>query len=173
MSMLEFRTVRSEDEVRAAHVHEAAGYAEDEAASLEAMLYRFRHAPHLFLGAFDARDGIVGYVMSTQGAGPLVTHESMARHDPGGRTVCIHSVCVSPAWQRRGVASRLLAEYALLVRAHNRSLEAAGAGPTLTRLAMLSRTSLVPLYERAGYTNLGRSSVVHGDEAWYDCVLDL
>ncbi|KAJ2712890.1 hypothetical protein H4R19_002525 [Coemansia spiralis] len=167
------RNLRSECEVRAAFPLEEAGYSEDEAASRASMLYRFREAPHLFLGAFAEDGSIVGYIMSTQAAAPLVTHASMSTHDPAGSTVCIHSVCVSPAWQRKGVASMLLREYTTSMRNYNSRLAATGSAPRLARLAMLSREHLLPLYERAGYTTLGRSSVVHGAESWYDCILDL
>ncbi|KAJ2764724.1 hypothetical protein IWQ56_004380 [Coemansia nantahalensis] len=167
------RNLRSEDEVRAAIPLEDAGYSEEERASGAAMLYRFREAGHLFLGAFDEHGAIVGYIMSTQCAAPLVTHESMGTHDPEGATVCVHSVCVSPEWRRRGVALMLLRAYTRSIREYNCRLAAAGSGRKLTRLAMLSRANLLPLYESAGYTVLGPSSVVHGTESWYDCILDL
>ncbi|KAJ1725073.1 hypothetical protein LPJ53_000724 [Coemansia erecta] len=145
---LEFRNLRTRDEVLAAHPLEVAGYTADEAASLTNMLYRFTHAPHLF----------------------LVTHASMETHDPLGPTVCIHSVCVAPEHQGKRVASRMLNEYTDSIRRYN---ETAGHNVKIERLAMLSRENLVPLYERAGYRTLGQSSVVHGAEKWYDCVLDL
>ncbi|KAI8321724.1 acyl-CoA N-acyltransferase [Martensiomyces pterosporus] len=167
-SDLAFRILRSEDEVRQAYPLEVAGYSEDEAASLDGMLYRFRHARHLFLGAFDKTGAIVGYIMSTQAAAPLVTHESMSTHDPSGTTVCVHSVCVDQRWQGKGVASKLLRLYTELIREHN-----SGSSTAIRRIAMLSRANLVPFYERAGYKCLGQSSVVHGDEKWYDCVIDL
>ncbi|KAJ1966316.1 hypothetical protein GGI12_000159 [Dipsacomyces acuminosporus] len=159
---LTFRNLRTEDEVRQAHGLETAGYSKDEAASLDSMLYRYRHAPHLFLGAFDTTGSIAGYIMSTQTAAPLVTHESMTIHDPSGTTVCIHSVCVDQRWRGKGIASKLLELYADMARGHN-----------VKRIAMLSRANLVPFYERAGYRSLGPSSVVHGDEKWYDCIIDL
>ncbi|KAJ2029393.1 hypothetical protein IWW57_001738 [Coemansia sp. S610] len=164
--ILKFRPLCSTSEVHAAHVLESACYPSDEAASLENMLYRFKHAPHLFLGAF-AEDTLIGYIMSTQVAGPLVTHGSMSTHDPQGTTVCIHSVCVDPKWQRKGVASLLLQKYTETIREHSRCTG------NIKRLAMLSRASLVPLYTRNGYTCLGPSAVSHGSEEWYDCILDI
>ncbi|KAJ2556582.1 hypothetical protein EV175_001908 [Coemansia sp. RSA 1933] len=173
-SELAFRNLQTADEVRAAYPFEVAGYSEDEAASLESMLYRFTNAPHLFFGAFDTSSGsIVGYITSTQVAAPLVTHDSMGTHDPKGTTACIHSVCVDPEWQRKGVATRLLELYPQSVRRYNSSIESGSGCARITRLAMLSREDLVPFYQRAGYTNLGHSSVVHGTEKWYDCIYDL
>ncbi|KAJ2808136.1 hypothetical protein H4R20_000991 [Coemansia guatemalensis] len=168
---LEFRNLRSVEEVQAARVFEEGGYTSDEGASLESMRYRFDHAAHLFLGAFDQKGALVGYVMSTQADAPLVTHRSMEEHDPRGSTVCIHSVCVNPLWQRKGVASRLLEAYTSSICKYNSSLDPSGY--KIKRLALLSRENLIPLYERAGYTTLGKSSVVHGTETWYDCIMDL
>ncbi|KAI9503706.1 hypothetical protein GGI25_004586 [Coemansia spiralis] len=173
LSELTFRNLQSEDEVVAAYPIEAAGYPEDEAASLESMLYRFRNAPHLFLGAFDPSGSIVAYIMSTQADSSFVTHDSMSKHDPKGSTACIHSVCVSPQWQRRGVASKLLALYPDSVRSYNSGFSNTSGPAKITRLAMLARESLVPFYQHAEYKCLGQSSVVHGTERWYDCIYDL
>ncbi|KAJ2459999.1 hypothetical protein GGF42_001118 [Coemansia sp. RSA 2424] len=166
---LEFRCLRTKDEVGAAYQLEAAGYSADEGASLDRMLYRYAHARHLFLGAFDTKTShLVGYIMATQAAAPLVTHKSMGEHDPQGTTACVHSVCVGPQWQRKGVATKLLEKYIEMVREYNRE-----AAFRIARLAMMAREDLVPLYQRAGYQCVGPSQVVHGSEQWFDCVLDL
>ncbi|KAJ2072137.1 hypothetical protein GGI09_003086 [Coemansia sp. S100] len=159
---LVFRCLRSTSEVLVAHGLESACYSSDEGASLETMLYRYKHAQHLFLGAFSGQT-LVGYIMATQASEPLVTHKSMSTHDPQGTTVCIHSVCVSPQWQRQGVASMLLKKYTEIIKNCK----------DITRLAMLSRMDLVPLYQRNGYQCLGPSNVTHGSEKWYDCILDI
>ncbi|KAJ2743190.1 hypothetical protein GGI20_003938 [Coemansia sp. BCRC 34301] len=155
---LEFRCLNSKVEVNAAHQLEEAGYSADEGASLERMLYRYTHARHLFLGAFDTHTGsLVGYVMATQAAAPLVTHKSMGEHDPQGTTACVHSVCVSRQWQRKGVATQLLEKYTEMIREYNRHSKV-----QITRLAMMAREDLVPLYQRTGYKCLGPSLVTHG-----------
>ncbi|KAJ2743584.1 hypothetical protein GGH94_005585 [Coemansia aciculifera] len=148
---LVFRCLCSISEVHIAHGLESACYSSDEGASLETMLYRYKHAQHLFLGAFNGQT-LVGYIMATQASGPLVTHKSMSTHDPLGTTVCIHSVCVSPQWQRQGVASMLLKKYTEMMQDRK----------GIRRLAMLSRMDLVPLYQRNGYKCLGPSNVTHG-----------
>lgn len=170
VNSLTFRNLRSEGEVHAGYKFEQEGYPEDEAASLDGMLYRYRQAGHLLLGAFDKDNNIVGYIMSTRSASPLVTHESMETHDPRGSTVCIHSVCVKREWQRIGVANKLLTTYTEAIRQYNKE---ATTSRQIKRLAMMSREHLVPMYERAGYKCLGESSVVHGNEKWFDCVIDL
>ncbi|KAJ2660379.1 hypothetical protein IWW48_002963 [Coemansia sp. RSA 1200] len=172
-SELTFRSLESTDEVRAAHPLEVAGYSREEAASLESMLYRFSNAPHLFFGAFDSDQGIVGFITSTQSTSPLVTHDSMSTHDPKGSTACIHSVCVHPEWQRKGVATKLLKLYPQTVRRYNSTIGESEERAKITRLAMMARKDLVPFYQRAGYTNCGQSTVVHGTEEWYDCICDI
>ncbi|KAJ1832620.1 hypothetical protein IWW55_000909 [Coemansia sp. RSA 2706] len=165
---LVFRNLQSAAEVRQAWPLEASGYPEDEAASLDALLYRFNAAPHLFFGAFTSSGDLVGYVVSTQTSAPLVTHESMSTHDAQGTTGCVHSVCVASAWQRKGLATKLLRLYTESVREYNQRAEVA-----VNRLALISHKYLLPLYEKAGYRVLGVSDVVHGSEPWFDCVLDL
>ncbi|KAJ2357294.1 hypothetical protein IWW50_004967 [Coemansia erecta] len=165
---LEYRNFRDIGEVRSAWPIEAAGYPEDEAASLDGMLYRHTNAPHLFFGAFTSNGSIAGYIMSTQSAPPLVTHESMSTHDPQGTTACVHSVCVAPEWQRKGLATKLLNLYTESIREYNRT-----ADVKISRLALISHKYLLPLYEGAGYRLIGVSSVEHGSELWYDCVLDM
>ncbi|KAJ1668686.1 hypothetical protein IW140_002026 [Coemansia sp. RSA 1813] len=173
LSELTFRNLQSADEVRAAYPFEVAGYSEEEAASLESMLYRFTNAPHLFFGAFEPSGTVIGYITSTQATSPLVTHDSMSTHDPKGSTACIHSVCVDPKWQRKGVATKLLELYPDTVRQYNSSVEDTSQKAKIARLAMLAREDLVPFYQQVGYTNLGQSSVVHGAEKWYDCIFDI
>ncbi|KAJ2850161.1 hypothetical protein IWW36_002118 [Coemansia brasiliensis] len=117
---LEYRNLQGLNEAEAAWPIEKDGYPEDEAASFDNIRYRFTSAPHLFYGAF-AGDELVGYIMSTQAASPLVTHESMSLHDPQGTTVCVHSVCVSAKWQRKGLATQLLKKYTEAMRLYNKT----------------------------------------------------
>ncbi|KAJ2451896.1 hypothetical protein EV183_003302 [Coemansia sp. RSA 2336] len=136
---LEYRNLRDLKEAEAAWLIEKDGYPEDEAASLDNTNYRFTQAPHLFYGAFAGNE-LVGYVMSTQAASPLVTHESMSQHDPQGPTVCVHSVCVSAKWQRKGLATRLLEKYTEALRLYNKT-----ASAKISRLALISHKYLLPL----------------------------
>jgi hypothetical protein len=46
------------------------------------------------------------YVCGTCSSAATLTHESMSRHEPEGRLLCIHSVCVAEARRRKGVATR-------------------------------------------------------------------
>lgn len=148
---------------------EAASYHPDEAASREQLKNRIQYAqdtiPDLFLVARSSSDNnsIAGFACSTVSKASLVTEESMKTHDPDGTTVCLHSVCVAPHRRRQGVAKELLRQWIQRLRQTAR----------FQRIALLSRPHLIPLYESVGFKTLGKSSVVHGPDPWYDAVLDL
>jgi len=87
----------------------------------------------------------------------------MSEHDPEGRTLCIHSVCVDRPFLRRGIALGLLKEYILHVRRLG----------NVSRLSLICHAELFGLYQRAGFTILGESPVQHGQEKWFEARLDL
>lgn len=90
----------------------------------------------------------------------------MSHHEPEGPLLAVHSVCVAPALQRRGIALRMLKAYIQAV-----VLPSAVDGVTSARL--IARPHLVGLYERAGFELVGESDVVHGSQKWFDMKLDL
>ncbi|QRW07429.1 N-acetyltransferase [Ceratobasidium sp. AG-Ba] len=160
-------TVRP-DEVEAAHALEADGYPADEAASLEALRYRQSVAPDLFLGAYvptPTPRTLIGFVVATLSPSPTLTHHSMETHEPTPTpsSVCIHSVCVSKSHLRQGVALKLLEEY----------LKRLEGIPTVARVLLICKENLKPLYSRAGFTEVGPSSVVHGQDQWYEFKKDI
>lgn len=147
----------------------AAGYPAEEAASRERLAYRIGQAPGLFLCAIRSGGGaegdcccgdrLVGFCCGTAApAGPL-SEESMARHDPGGSTACLHSVCVDAAERRHGVASAMLRAYLNYIQM---------AHPELQEARLLCKPPLVPLYQRAGFELLGLSPVRHGGADWLE-----
>jgi arylalkylamine N-acetyltransferase len=140
---------------------EAAGYPADEAASPERLEYRQRHAGDFFWVAHDAKadGGVVGFVCGTLCRGDALTAETMGTHDAEGSTLCVHSVCVDHAARRRGVASSLLRAYLRLLP---------GVAPALRSVRLIAKPHLTPLYTRAGFTLLGPSPVVHGEDAWLE-----
>ena len=87
----------------------------------------------------------------------------MSTHVPGARSLCIHGVCVSRAYQRRGVASSLLREY--LRRA---STATTGGVPAYDRVLLIAHEDMRGLYESVGFEYVGRSAVVHGDKPWFE-----
>ncbi|KAL1926171.1 hypothetical protein VTP01DRAFT_6036 [Rhizomucor pusillus] len=149
------------------HQLEESSYHPDEAASREQLANRIKYAettdPNLFLIARRADTGeIAGFVCTTLTTAPLVTDESMKTHEPEGKTVCLHSVCVAPSARRQGVATAMLRYWIQLLQDSNR----------YSRIALLSRPNLLPLYGSVGFKDLGVSEVVHGPDPWYDAVLD-
>ncbi|ORX50515.1 acyl-CoA N-acyltransferase [Hesseltinella vesiculosa] len=147
---------------------EAQSYHPDEAASEENLRKRIMYAsaiPEPELMFLVARQGssIVGFVCTSLSHESLLPESSMASNEPSGSTVCIHSVCVSPAHRRQGIARDLLTHWIALHRQLRR----------FDRLVMLSRPSLVDFYSSVGFVRVGVSSVTHGPVEWIDCVLDL
>ncbi|KAI9026116.1 acyl-CoA N-acyltransferase [Hyaloraphidium curvatum] len=162
------RPLKSEAEVRTAAELEALGYPEDEAASLDTLLFRFAACPQLFLGAF-APDGdeLLGFIVATLTASLRLTHDSMGTHEPGGTTAAVHSVCVAKQHQRRGIALALLAAFRRQCDDLNKE------GWKVERIALIAKEGVVPLYEKAGFVLLGRSEVVHGQDPWFELQMEL
>lgn len=155
---------------------EKESYHPDEAASREQLKARIGYSqdmsepPLLFLVARSSSvssdgddDEIVGYLCSTISTSPLVTDESLSMNEPQGRTICLHSVCVSPKYRHQGIATKML-NYWIDLHKQRKQFD---------RIAIMSRPSLLPLYTSVGFIELGVSAVVHGPDKWYDCIIDL
>ncbi|KAJ6567707.1 acyl-CoA N-acyltransferase [Mycena vulgaris] len=163
---LTFKDVPFEDLEEAIKI-EQQGFPPDEAATLEAFQLRQKQAGDLFLGAYQntgtGEDQLVGYICATLARETSLTHDSMSTHVPGASSVCIHSVCVSPACRRQGVALKLLREYVARLETAHREKSA-----PYERILLITHENLCPLYEKAGFTLVGRSAVVHGLQPWYE-----
>ena len=144
---------------------ELAGYPADEAATPASMAKRVAEAGDIFLVARPASGGpIVAFVCSTRTSSVEYTHEAMEQHEAGTSSVCIHSVCVDKRWRRRGVARAALAEY----------VRRCGDGSfvNVKRAMLICKEHLIPLYKGAGFTLVGPSAVVHGQDPWFDMAMD-
>ena len=119
-------------------------------------MYRQSVAPDLFLGAYD-QERLIGFICSTLSKSESLTHESMATHNPEGKTICIHSVCVDPGHQRQKVGSSLLEEY---VRRWKN-------GP-YDGISLIAHEELTGFYVAAGFQLIGKSEVVHGSKPWFE-----
>ncbi|KAF8066733.1 acyl-CoA N-acyltransferase [Lyophyllum atratum] len=151
------------EDIAAALKIEQQGYPIDEAASLEAFQYRQSNAGNLFLGAYlgDSLE-LVGYLCSTLSPTESLTHESMSTHVPSSTSVCIHSVCVSPSHRRKKIGLNLLKEYITRIEAARKD------GSPYERILLITHEPLRHFYEQAGFEWLGKSSVVHGSQPWYE-----
>ena len=134
-------------------------YPADEAGTYETFAYRQSVAPGLFLGAYDQKDGkrLLGFICSTLSESESLTHESMTTHDPEGKTICIHSVCVDPGHQRQKLGSVLLEEY----------IRRWTDGP-YDGISLIAHEELIKFYVAAGFKLIGKSEVAHGSKPWFE-----
>jgi len=153
-------------QLREIEVMEAASYPADEAASPANLAFRAREAADYFLVGLAEGGELRGYVCGTLSAHGSLTHDTMAAHDAAGWHLCVHSVCVDPAWTRRGHGKALLAAY----MEHLRQLP---AGKRPKKVSLLCKPHLEAFYASAGFTSNGPSPVVHGADVWTDMSLDM
>ncbi|KAG0374213.1 hypothetical protein BGX24_010684 [Mortierella sp. AD032] len=171
--LLEFRLV-SVDQVSLAYAIETQEYPESEAASLKTLVFRQDVAPELFLGCYlrteDGASLLVGYIVSTLVSGDRLTHATMSSHDTSGDAVCIHSVCVASAFQRRGVATRMLKEYLQhLQRLNDKNNNSnASSSSKYKKVLLIAHQHTIGLYEGVGFVMVGKSSVEHGPDPWFE-----
>jgi len=99
----------------------------------------------------------MGFICSTLSNSESLTHESMTTHDPEGKTICIHSVCVDPGHQRQKVGSTLLEEY----------IRRWTDGP-YDGISLIAHEELINFYVAAGFKLIGKSEVVHGSKPWFE-----
>lgn len=81
----------------------------------------------------------------------------MEVHDPEGKTICVHSVCVDPGYQRQKIGSALLKEY----------IKRWTDGP-YDGISLIAHEGLIKFYVAAGFRLIGKSEVVHGSEPWFE-----
>ncbi|ELU18274.1 hypothetical protein CAPTEDRAFT_185754 [Capitella teleta] len=158
----EIRLLKSEDIDQAFNI-ESEGYPSDEGASHDALVFRQSEAPELFLGYFEGYQ-LKGFICGTRYPGPHLQEESMSNHCRHADCVCIHSVCVEKRSQSKGIAKRLLNAY--IERA--KSLE-----PHVSKILLICKAQLIPLYTRVGFEFVKKSSIIHGHDCWYDMELRL
>ncbi|CAG8433159.1 9560_t:CDS:2 [Diversispora eburnea] len=169
LNSIVYQNVPASDIERAFEL-ESQGYPPEEAATLEKLEYRQKNAPKLFLGAYlpsipsnNNNEYLIGFIVSTLTTSHFLTEESMSNHEPDGKTVCIHSVCIDKQYRRRGIATDLLKEY--IERLKNLY--------KYERIVLISHKHLIPLYQKVGFICKGESEIVHGNEKWFDLVLEL
>lgn len=100
---------------------------------------------------------LIGFICSTLSKSESLTHESMTVHDPEGKTICVHSVCVDPGHQRQKIGSALLKEYT------RRWMDGPYDG-----ISLIAHEELTSFYAAAGFKLIGKSEVVHGSKPWFE-----
>jgi ribosomal protein S18 acetylase RimI-like enzyme len=59
---------------------------------------------------------VIGFVCGTLSTSNTLSHDSMSFHEPQGKLLCIHSVCVAEEQRRKGLGSRLMLAYVNFVK---------------------------------------------------------
>ncbi|KAF2019246.1 acetyltransferase [Aaosphaeria arxii CBS 175.79] len=142
-------------------------------------LIRSRTFPSADSNASDRKRILLAHIIATKHPSPLVTDPSMAYpsdwrtnrhlnppsgegHHEDGETVCLHSLCVHPEFQNKGLARVLLVSWV-------QKMKDAGVAK---RVALLCRERLVGWYQKAGFTRVGESRCQYGGGGWVDMVVE-
>lgn len=122
-----------------------------------------------------SKDELIAHTISTMSTSSVVKDEDMAfpamwkadptatydvGHRPEGRTITLHSLAVSPSYQKLGFGKRLMQSYI-------DSMRRAGHAD---RISILTYDRLVPYYEKLGFTHYGKSESEYAGVAWHDLV---
>ncbi len=104
---------------------------------------------------------VLGFVVGTLSDSSALDHSSMFAHSPSGRFLCIHSVVTATEVRRRGIAKAMIREYGRAVREEQ--------GGALSAIVLMCKRHLISFYESVGFVLVGPSTVVHGEEEWFEC----
>lgn len=99
--------------------------------------------------------------LPTDVSNPALTPE--LGHKDHGRTLCIHSLAVLPAYQKRGLGRTLMKAY----------LQRMGTQGVADRVALIAHKGLIPYYEGFGFKYLGPSQAQFGGGGWFDMAREL
>lgn len=83
-------------------------------------------------------------------------------HNEDGETVCLHSLCVHPNFQDKGLGRVLLVGWTQRIRESG----------VAKRIALICRERFVAWYEKAGFKKVGESKCQYGGGGWFDMVLE-
>jgi len=142
-------------------------------------IVRSRKFSHADAADPDRKRVLLGHVIATKHAGNLVTDPSMdypkdwrtkyelspsdgTGHDEDGRTVCLHSLCVHPDFQDKGLGRVLLVSWIQRIRDSG----------VADRIALICREKYIKFYEGCGFKNEGASKCQYGGGGWYDMLID-
>lgn len=157
-----FRNIHPE-EVREASEIEKICFPPEEACSLEHMTERVKHAPDLFLTAFDKESGkMAGFING------ISTNEDKLRDafytdislcDPDGRNIMILGVDVLPQYRHQGLARKMMHLYQK--QAYEKNYH---------KLVLTCLEGKVEMYQKFGFKDNGISDSEWGRETWHEMV---
>lgn len=151
------------EEMRSIFLLEEMSYPEDEAASLEQLHMRATQAPECFQVTIH-EDIVVGFVNGTRMPEGPMSEESMSVHHTDGTILCIHSVVVQSAYQRKGCGKALVRLYLKHIRENV---------PIVKEVKLLCKPQLRGFYRECGFEDQGVSAVVHGSSPWHEMSLKI
>jgi ribosomal protein S18 acetylase RimI-like enzyme len=163
MSDVNIRIVNEQDLDRCFEI-ESVSYSGDEAATKDKILKRIRTYPEGFLVLENERE-IIGFINSGATQKVELSDEEFKEligHDSEGKHIVILSVVIHPAYQGRGMASKLMKSFIDIMKGFGKS-----------DIFLICQTELIGMYARYGFVNLGTSGSSHGGMSWNEMSLSL
>ncbi|NEW08729.1 GNAT family N-acetyltransferase [Paenibacillus sp. SYP-B3998] len=157
------RQALTETDVLNAFDIEQTVYSSETAASLEAFMMRKENFSLYFLVAETSHRQIIGVTNSVKLQHIHLTDESIKQSTAStldGAYLCILTIAVHPAHQRKGVASLLLQQVIQLAR---RDL--------LKGIVLMCEEHLIEFYEKHGFVYISPSTSEHGGIKWHEMSL--
>ncbi|KAF1945048.1 acyl-CoA N-acyltransferase [Clathrospora elynae] len=140
-------------------------------------LIKTRNFPPIDSADTDRKRVLLAHLVSTKAASRFVTDDAMdypkdwktkyqlnpsTGHNEDGQTVCLHSLCVHPSFQGKGLGQ-------ILLKSYTQRIKDSGVA---SRIALICRDRYIAFYERAGFKKIGPSKCQYGGGNWVDMLLD-
>jgi len=163
MSDVNIRIVNEQDLDRCFEI-ESVSYSGDEAASKEKILKRINTFPQGFIVLENDKE-IIGFINSGATHKVELSNEEfkeLVGHDSAGRHIVILSVVVHPAYQGKGMASKLMDNFIDRMKFLGKS-----------DIHLICQTELIDMYAKYGFVDQGASDSEHGGMSWNEMSLSL
>lgn len=143
---------------------ENSGFSPEEAASRETIQLRIATFPEgFFVAEMDGK--VVGMLNSAATDKDDLSDEELKQligHDPDGKNMVIFALAVLPAFQKRGIARRLMNRFVQEARQWEKE-----------NVLLICKRHLIAYYEGMGFIHAGLSKSTHGGAEWHEMYLPL
>ena len=147
------------------HKLESISFPDDEAATLDTILFRGRNALKYFYQLRHELDNkLVGFVNATCTSHNKIYSETMKTHESNGNNLVIHSITVCPDHRRQGIGKLLLTKYLTRIADYN---------PEIHNVYLLCKGHLISFYTSCGFTVVSVSDVCHGKDQWFEMKINI
>ena len=163
MPGLKIREVTKQDLDRCFEI-ESVSYSGEEAASRDKILKRINTYPEGFI-VLENEQEIIGFINSGATHSVELSNEEfkeLVGHDPAGKHIVILSVVVHPAYQRKGMAGKLMRNFIGRMKSLGKS-----------DIHLICQAELIEMYASYGFTDRGASASNHGGMSWNEMSLSL